>query len=1747
MSSHRSPNLNELSDQPGPSSLPSTRPQSPTSKTLRRPASHGRLSKLMIPGRSRSGSSASQASLNLDDSGGTSGRTTPELKRRAGKAAAASLLASDGKYKKFAQMVDKSLQSFENVNEWADFISFLSRLLKTLQTPSPPYTEIPRKLIVAKRLAQCLNPALPSGVHQRALDVYAYIFSIIGVDGLKRDLLIWSSGLFPFFQYAATSVRPLLIKIYETYYLPLGENLRPATKAFVLALLPGMEEETGDFFDKILSLLDRLSEAVKPSFFLQNIFLILISSPTSRLSALNYLGRRLLKAPEASGGGIESGLIIRGVSAVLNDENVLVRRSGLDLLLRVIRLDGDTIRDAEAKDKELLMRSACGVVLQRELSLSRRVYTWLLGSGETSEEQTAYFTQYGLDLLITTLHSDMEKLGSPPESLDAQRPFKVFLSLLDKWEIGSVLSERLAISSLRTVKDASESGPSTVKDEILATAAAVYEAVEPVVIWKELHSSVLDELNSKGSGAIELVRWIVASIPQTDEEINSVHVPIVLDTVLSAITSDTLTVEAELEAFHLARTLTELIPVSTYAKGSSITSDVEHTRSVADLLYSKDGDPHSAQGRLHTEVLPRIVQNAFVVFEKVAVTQEIESLLEAVRIVSVLIDHESSSLALVNGHRWLAAIIEALSKISSFAVVEALVVAALKASRCSTFTPAITITTDTTISAILDSLFRYLRPSASLYHIRAVELLWDYNQLAEIHTLENVIARRMSKLPFDSAAFDAFGIFWRLTDDSMLPGEIFHVPVNVVLDALKSSDPNVQRQAETWMRCNLRSYFRVLDPILSRLLDPTIRYNDGVYAGPVDLALVRYYIDSISALFKFGAQGLSKACQSTDIRGSPHPSLITRAEGAFPNAVSYLELMVLSLIRFIETEAPEDTGRSAKPLVVRVQSASLDLLQSITARGDVSQAQLFLLKKSLVTKLQLAVHQGNLTLQSKMLHLLHSVISASSASTRHQSARHSPNPEKAVAEPKSDFEDALVQTIIDGLSNSANTPVLQHWIDFILMTAPMLSSRPSLLHSLAECFSQQIRLFILRINSVYEKVSVLDESLNVADAEVVMVLNALERVLVLLCSQPGKVEETSAHGEGGSRILGLVSTVFTVEAPSNDPAKIESPRYLDDAIHSLLVTWTITNPTTSGGAYKSQTLEKIGVRARKVLEKIFKAQPSSVIASCVHVWSLCSEQVTDAAIFDCVDALTPSAQRVVELLCQIVSGKSGRTSMSEYRADPAFLAFLEAYVSRLEAPIAVQVWTTLFNFARDVLASLASSTARVQLLAILRCLTVLAMTVSKTSALEDRRLRRDLQDTYAKVLDHVVTNAAKITDGGLWERERDQVYENGSSDPKKNGLVTTSEEGLQKINDYLASSIIPNLRTLLVEPDRVNSACSGIGVTIVVPAFKRGKVDPSVLRIVLEIAKIPSAVKTWRLQISDVFADSRFFRAKSAEEVGYWKVLIGALMDSDKERFGDLLSRITSASSANIFSNRDQEMLAKSLNLRRLSFVLIAAERNGSLSQLPAIQERLVEMLRSSAVSPRVHSEVYLCLRVLMCRISPQHLTNFWPVILGELLRIFELTMDDPPEDGSEQLQLVLAACKFLDLLLVIQSEDFQIHQWMFVTDTTDAAYPPEEHTPEAIMDRLSDILSEGVFHGAPPVSEKDGDASSIALPNTTDRGENGLRRPRLSSVRSLTSLYQLQSFFSRASMDTFEGVYENVGVDWDVVEDDLNAEIFDS
>ena len=118
-------------------------------------------------------------------------------------------------------------------------------------------------------------------------------------------------------------------------------------------------------------LLDYVSSAVSPPFFLQNVWLILISTPSARILALNYLSRRMPKLGEGEGRhpisisrstqpcldpddcacalaptdispivGPDIGLMIRAFSSSLEDDNLLVQRAILDLLVTSLRLDG---------------------------------------------------------------------------------------------------------------------------------------------------------------------------------------------------------------------------------------------------------------------------------------------------------------------------------------------------------------------------------------------------------------------------------------------------------------------------------------------------------------------------------------------------------------------------------------------------------------------------------------------------------------------------------------------------------------------------------------------------------------------------------------------------------------------------------------------------------------------------------------------------------------------------------------------------------------------------------------------------------------------------------------------------------------------------------------------------------------------------------------------------------------------------------------------------------------------------------------------------------------------------------------------------------------------------------------------------------------------------------------------------------------------------------------------------------------
>jgi hypothetical protein len=82
----------------------------------------------------------------------------------------------------------------------------------------------------------------------------------------------------------------------------------------------------------------------------------------------------------------------------------------------------------------------------------------------------------------------------------------------------------------------------------------------------------------------------------------------------------------------------------------------------------------------------------------------------------------------------------------------------------------------------------------------------------------------------------------------------------------------------------------VLDPILYDLLDPAVRRSrsitklygkelqDFAYEGLLDQRLVNYLLDTLLSIVRFGGQGFAKVARTTQIRHSPHPGLIERAE-----------------------------------------------------------------------------------------------------------------------------------------------------------------------------------------------------------------------------------------------------------------------------------------------------------------------------------------------------------------------------------------------------------------------------------------------------------------------------------------------------------------------------------------------------------------------------------------------------------------------------------------------------------------------------------------------------------------------------------------------------------------------------------------------------------------------------------------------------------------------------------------------------
>lgn len=1628
--------------------------------------------------------------------------------------------------------------------EWADFISFLGRLLKVLQS-APKYNVIPTKLIVAKRLSQCLNPALPTGVHTRALDVYTHIFTVLGADGLRRDLAVWTPGLLPFFPHAATSIRGVVLGLYERFYLPLGVDLRPLTRALLLSLLPGLEEEGSEFFDRVVTLLDRIATSVQPAFFFQNMWNVLMASPSVRLCALNYLARRMPTIGAADAPTLASmhvSLLAQAMAHTLQDDALLVRRQALDFLITHMAWSSDVMRDLRSADKEALTYAALCTVLRRDISLNRRLYTWLVSAENDEQAQETYFQTHALPSARRALHDAMA------HTREAQRPYKVLVSLMDKSTIAQPLLQAMVLDVFDTLVAHTNLRADA---ELYPTAQTLFEALEAHVLYQQLYRGMLAQMENEASrDVLSLCERILDAFRPHDEEAVHTHLPVLCLALVGEADARwqarTVSATAVVHALKVVEAMVQRLDASAVVatKSEDQTSGHVSLRTPAALWYG-DEEVESvptlrspAYLQAWMEALLRMALPAPVDRAEgdAGVTSACWTLLDRMLTLldTAVATLDTTTHLTLDVAAWNEALFAYIRRGPSFASSHAALRMAMRLSNSQCIDGAFDFATQAHSDIVMQCLLDALQPASFRHHTEAVALFWDVDAL----TGENEYATHFlcTQLTHSASAcaraMDALGTLWRLSTDA---ARRLEAPVFLVLDRLRSHHVMEKHQSELWLCAYVSSYDTLLQLLLHNLVRvPATRTMSHVnistqhgasvevpvyeYTEPFDQAFMNYYLATLTSLLTIDGVRVLHSAQSTVFTWASDEASCQIEEGPISNV---LKEYVLVLLRSMPSTHAAESDEATYALC-------LELLRLLLAM-EPDQTWCSSVEAGLHDVLLLAMHRGDTPTQVLVLRTIREVLLVHYR-TSYMSA-----------EASASFA-SLLQV---GLLRTTNDTALFAWMDLAHTLLP-LTDKAVQAFMLPLCST--VRALLLTAMQSYDTTTARawrpthDATLHRVprtELELNQLTAVLEHTLVQAMSSHHSNEvERVRRPETSGGFLGNISSVFLSDsstASRTSSSHAGTSRSIADVVQALAYAWIV--------ARADPRLEAVVTRTRAALERLYGLYTSATVDAIMEYWSRASRAALDAtdeehvlddtlALLAC---LAPSAQIVCTSLCDAIAGrvssndrakKQGRTS---FVSEVVLFQFLDLYTERLDAPFIPQVWPIFSILAK----SISSTTNKAWVFGMLRLVTQLGVKLATTRAFEDARMRRDVQDTFMRLSELTISLYARSLDiSASSGRDSDAVSALSEKDDAGDGVAVPPAPAV--VVQCLGAQVLPAYVSLRIDNDKLVAISTSMVYYVVAPGVRtRGRTldpEPLVLDTLVRLSRMPTTIKTWRTQVLDAFMDAKFFTQTSS--LGrQWAPIVHALLQAERERWTDVLGRINATPTSNLFTSREADLYARVTAIRRLSYVVYTGKTNDFLAQLPQIQEKVVEIVRSQPAEI-VQAEVFLCMRVLLCRFASQHLTGFWPIILTEMLRILgeAKSSSSLPADKSDALYLIGSVAKLADYLITLQTEDFQIHQWLLITDTPDAMNDQSDWSAESLLDCIGALAAKE----HPPATE--------AADDVVVRAQE--RKPMLAASR-LDNAAGLTPFFANASRAFYECQFEG-DVDWDTINTCLLQDLFE-
>ncbi|KAM0717584.1 hypothetical protein Q7P37_007436 [Cladosporium fusiforme] len=1715
----------------------------------------------------------------------TSSRTASPVPRIARQTAEDVLIKDDKGLRRYAAIIDRALGTWETApEEWADYIAFLSRLLKAIQSHGKDISTLPHSTGVASKLAQCLNPALPSGVHQKALEVYAYIFATFGREYVSEHLHDFMPGLSGVLSFASLSTRPGLYDLLQNYIVRLDPNvLRPILKSLVLSILPALEDETSEDFEQALSILSKLErvfsshqdEGHQPSesggYFWQCLFLATITSPSRRQGALNYLSRHLpnfggIKSSQPSNGDHttrlspiaeaalmpESGLLIRAFACGLSDAQPLILRGFLDLLVTHLPLSSLVLQERVSQsDFDRLTTAALNVLLRRDMSLNRRVWSWLLGpepkekpsvspATERNEafqsddsQQFHHFRKFGQATVERCLKGMLEHNDVRP--IEKARPFRICLSLMDRWEIGGVLVPRLFLPAIRSVYFYSNKATREESADAVKSASLFFDGTESRLIWSELFKVVRDATEGQESSRdnVKFFIWVLQNFNVKEEEMITVHMPLIAGYLLEWLVSSSDTDSEQLcNITDCAMILLEPVPARSFVLSSKQsngspapgTAKVNLRRTIRQYYEGLNPDGKSKLPS-PSQLADVLVQHIFSILSEHMIDRP-DVFAKGVQIATNLLPKlpENQTLpvqALVQGlcsHAGLT-----MERNIEFLSVSSVITLLISLTSHRSDVKDVKQQLEPLETALLGQLWHYLSPTRAKHHVEAVKLIWQLDDLAKpSSTVKAGLNELMQKSSSGTSLSDTQRLecIWRFTtlwahtlpyqpsgpkqdnrglvrrasavstnpDSWTRRQEILSGPLLLALDILSDSRIAAQSVISNLLVSpgSMGLVFQILFAQLMAILDDkkkTVQPHLATEERNLrqQTRELGYLLGHVEAILKLGDE--------TMWQGLDEMRLTENAGFNDSDAVTWLTTHCIQLLGK-HTTSPALNEHAVSilralmsgphPIKLRVKTLELeDLLlgkirASLSLEQNVSQASLL-----------------NLAALSMGLRQLHTQSPDAGTSRRKfslNSGRRSntaPREEQAALQDNGPYKppSQLLEALRDGFASPSTRTHMDAWLDFLAASLPFFGDMLlTNLIPLVDTFCDQLRHTLGELQAVSDKG---------ADSEAfspdMTILKLLEGLNMLLAESHDQVEEEDSEpqrkaSEGSQSVLGsMASSAFKSQAtiPSRT-AKANSRLTVilafQDAIRICvnIWMWSARGPENEvsdrfNAATTSYYAHRLRNRTRSMLEQIFAVEPLESLEVVMTMWSQASSPSESSAVLSLLHVLAVSRPKsvvpaILDALCNRTHANhmspSRQSSLTSDLSAADVVAFFTAYLETVEDDATDEIWPDCTAFMRDVLSN--PLPFRQILPALLWVTLILAEKLDNTNFGDQRKMRRELGDNFSRLLS--ATFAASPFSSYIENNAQSSVDASETE-------LSTGRQNMDVV--VILKHVVAKVESILDSVDRITNVINTISSSLISPAFHAkgfpNTVTPDLLSLLVRMTRKAPTAKSWRRDVLDAFNNPRFLESPANVTEQYWYPVLQQWSQGDKERVHELLSRLAPPSSAGIMfgvgaaAARLKADSETQFILRRLCLLLLASPADSYAAHMQQMEEKLAELFEastSSSPSSTIKAELFMLCRALIISTSPVNFAPLWPLLNDQLQSAFaSLAPRDGRNTGFTNLTL-LQAGKVLDLLVALGPDEFQLHEWLYVTDTTDAVYHPPGWTPAALADQLAEHLS---------------------------------------------------------------------------------------